>query len=98
MISFLKSLEDPDLGAGYRQMIEPTFEDYAHIGLGFQISTIDNYRWVGHYGGDRGFRSYLMMIPEVSIGLVILGNCDYEDDFRQEILHAIARLMLQVRN
>lgn len=52
------------------------------------------YLWAGHFGGDRGFRSYLLLLPEQHIGLVVLANTDHAEDFRQEILHAVARLLL----
>ena len=93
MISFLQSLESNDAENVYAKMIEPGFDPYPYIGHGFQLSTIDSKAAIGHYGGDKGFRSYLLMIPEEKIGLVLLANCDYEEDFRQEILHPIARLM-----
>ena len=79
-------------------MLEPSFDASPHIGLGFQLSNIQGKKTVGHYGGDKGFRSYLVMIPEEKIGLVVLGNCDYEEDYRQEILHPIANLMLSSIN
>jgi hypothetical protein len=34
------------------------------------------------------------MIPDKNIGLVVLGNCDYQEDYRQEILMPIAKLLL----
>jgi len=96
MISFLKSIEnhtsDPDLS----EMIEPSFNSFPYIGLGFQLSKIDSKATVGHYGGDKGYRSYLSMIPEEKIGLVLLANCDYNEDFRQEIIHPIAKTMLKM--
>ena len=92
MMQFLKAL---DHNKSYQRMLKLSFEGNSHMGLGFQIGKIKGRKKVGHYGGDRGFRSYLMMIPEENIGLVILGNCDYKDDFRSEILHAIAKLMLK---
>jgi CubicO group peptidase (beta-lactamase class C family) len=75
-------------------MLKPSVDSYPHIGLGFQLSNFNFKKTVGHYGGDKGFRSYLMMIPEEKIGLVVLGNCDYQEDFRQEIIHPIAKIML----
>jgi len=75
-------------------MIEPASPVKRYIGLGFQLGTIDSKKIAVHYGGDKGFRSYLLTIPEENIGLVVLANCDYEEDFRQEILHPIAKLML----
>ena len=96
MISFLQSLDDSGLNNTYASMIEPTFSSNPHIGLGFQLSDINSIKTIGHYGGDKGFRSYLIMIPEKKIGLVVLANCDYDEDFRQEIIHPIANLMLSI--
>lgn len=94
MISFLKTVDSTGSENYYNKMIKPTFSSYPYIGLGFQISAINSKTTVGHYGGDKGFRSYLLMIPEEKIGLVLLANCDYEEDFRQEIIHPIVKLML----
>jgi len=94
MISFIQTLDDSNLNAGYLPMTEPSFSIYPYIGYGFQLSEINGNKTIGHYGGDRGFRSYLIMIPEEKIGLVLLANCDYNEDFRQNILHPIAKLML----
>jgi CubicO group peptidase (beta-lactamase class C family) len=94
MISFLQTLDDSDLNSKYSTMIEPAFRSSPYIGLGFQLSDINSIKTIGHYGGDKGFRSYLIMIPEEKIGLVVLANCDYDEDFRQEIIHPIAKLML----
>lgn len=79
-------------------MLEPTFGPNPSIGLGFQLSTINSKKTIGHYGGDTGFGSYLIMIPEEKIGLVVLANCDYDEDFRKEIIHPIAKLMLTKYN
>jgi len=94
MVSFLQTIDSTDSKNYYSKMIKPTFSSYPYIGLGFQISAIDSKTTIGHYGGDKGFRSYLLMIPEEKVGLVLLANCDYEEDFRQEIIHSIAKLML----
>ncbi len=95
MISFLQTLDDSNLNNINKLMIEPTFSSNPYIGLGFQLNTINSKKTIGHYGGDKGFRSYLIMIPEEKMGLVLIANCDYEEDFRQEIIHAIAKLMLE---
>ena len=94
MISFLQALDNPQSEVDYQKMIEPTFGAYPHIGLGFQLSVLESKKTIGHYGGDRGFRSYLLMVPEEKIGLVLLANCDYHEDFRQEILHPLAKLLM----
>ncbi len=96
MISFLKSVESNQPERIFFKMLEPSFSSYPYIGLGFQLSSIDSKTTIGHYGGDKGYRSYLLMIPEEKMGLVILANAEYNEDFRQEILHPIAKLMLKV--
>ncbi len=90
MISFLKSSNS----LGFEKMREPSFNQYPYIGLGFQLSNLNKEKTIGHYGGDKGYRSYLIMVPEKRIGIVLLANCDYDEDFRQEILHPIVKLML----
>ena len=91
MITFLKNLEkEPEL----KQMIKPSFDTYKNIGLGFQLYNLKGKNAVGHFGGDKGFRSFLVMIPERKTGIVVLANCDYNEDFRQEIVSAVASLMV----
>jgi len=94
MISFLQTLENDDSKDSYQTMLQPSFGEDSRIGLGFQLYNIKAKKAIGHFGGDKGFRSFLMMIPEAKIGLVVLANCDYNEDFRQEILFPIAELML----
>lgn len=95
MVSFLQEIHNEATSSPYADMLVPSSVVYPNIGLGFQLYEIEGYKAVGHFGGDQGFRSFLMMIPERNIGLVVLGNCDYEEDYRQEIIMPIARLMLK---
>jgi len=95
MISFMQDLENSDAKNAYSKMIEPSFNAMSNIGLGFQLNKIGAEKTIGHYGGDKGFRSYLIMIPSRKIGLVLLANCDYEEDFRQEILHPITKILVE---
>ena len=90
MIHFMKALESGQ----YKSMIEPSLGSYQQIGLGFQLGQHYGMLKAGHYGGDRGFRSYLFIIPEKNLGLVLLANCDYNEDFRQEILHPLASYLI----
>jgi CubicO group peptidase (beta-lactamase class C family) len=96
MISFLTSVENSQPDQNFHKMLEPSFSPFLHVGLGFQLGSIDSKKTVGHFGGDKGYRSYLLMIPEEKMGLVILANSDYNEDFRQEIIHPIAKLMLEL--
>lgn len=50
-----------------------------------------NEKTIGHYRGDKGYRSCLIMLPEKRFGLVLLANFDYNEDFRQKILHSILK-------
>lgn len=93
MITFMQTLIDSH--HYYHDMLQPSTPLSPYIGLGFQLGELDGYKKVGHYGGDKGFRSYLMMIPQEKLGLVLLANADYDEDFRQEILHEVARMILQ---
>lgn len=90
MIYFMKALESGQ----YESMIQPSLGSYPQIGLGFQLGQHYGMLKAGHYGGDRGFRSYLFIIPEKNLGLVLLANCDYNEDFRQEILHPLASYLI----
>ena len=93
MIGFLQGLSSkPDTYQA--QMIKAPNSNFPFIGLGFQLASLDNWRKIGHYGGDRGFRSYLFMVPEAKLGIVVLGNAGFHEDFRQEIGHGLARLLL----
>ncbi len=91
MAHFLKALENDKL---YQSMLEKSTEASPYIGLGFHLVEINGYKAVGHFGGDTGFRSALFMIPEKKLGFVVLGNVDYKDDFRQELIRDISKLML----
>lgn len=91
MIWFMNKSKDE----GFNIMLHPSFGANSHIGLGFQLSTLDSLEVAGHYGGDKGFRSYLLLIPQREIGLVILANGDYNENFRQEILHPIAKMLIR---
>ena len=90
MIHFLNEVKR----GRYRNMLQPSVGSQPYIGLGFQLGQIEGFSKAGHYGGDRGFRSYLFLIPDAEYGLVLLANCDYNEDFRQEILHSIAGFLI----
>ncbi|MFT4805402.1 MAG: CubicO group peptidase (beta-lactamase class C family) [Psychroserpens sp.] len=94
MIHFLKESKRNIPENNYALTLKPTSVKFSRIGLGYQQYGFDSKHAIGHYAGDKGFRSFLMMIPEENIGLVVLGNCDYEEDFRQEIIYPIVKLML----
>lgn len=92
MANFLRRLPKE---ASLMEMIRPSTESGDWIGLGFQRFDVQGKRGIGHFGGDRGFRSYLLMLPEEGIGIVVLGNCDYEEDFRQLIAGGLLQQLLK---
>lgn len=93
MISFFKILDSTSSEYNYKKMLEPDASN-PHISLGFQLYSFESKKAIGHYGGDKGFRSFLMMMPEEKIGLIVLANSDYKEDFRQEIIYSIVKQML----
>lgn len=96
MIYFMKKVDDSTSTDSYRDMLKPSFDAYPAIGLGFQLYDMDTFKAVGHFGGDKGFRGFLIMIPDEKAGVVVLGNCDYDEDYRQEIANPIANLLLNL--
>ena len=89
MLHFLNHI---NLESGlYKKMFLPSFEPYPYIGLGYQLGRLNGFDVAGHLGGDKGFRSYLLLVPKLKMGVVLLANCDYNEDFRQEIVHPIVK-------
>lgn len=64
--------------ASFDQLWEPWFptiiED--HMGLSWFIGKYRDYQTIGHSGADTGFSSFLVMIPEKSLAVVMLCNTD----------------------
>lgn len=94
MMDMLQQLRDANNASVLHTMVEPSTSLSSNIGLGFQRFSIVDHQAYGHFGGDTGFRSLLVIIPDQNIGIVVLGNCDYEEDFRQEIVRDIAALLI----
>lgn len=47
------------------------------VGLGWNLGNYRGYRTVGHGGSDVGFMTYFCIVPEKSLGIVVLCNADY---------------------
>ena len=94
MADFLDKLKSKGAATGYKAMLEPSCNAYPYIGLGFQLYDHENHKGVGHFGGDKGFRSFLIMLPDENMGLVVLGNGDYHENYRERIAWPVIKLML----
>lgn len=95
MISFMDSLKNSSRKELYREMTIPSSTIDSRAGIGFQLWETVGYPSIGHFGGDQGFRSLLFMVPERETGFVLLVNCDYKDDIRQEVLRELAYWLLK---
>ncbi|GHB32260.1 hypothetical protein GCM10008106_11550 [Mongoliitalea lutea] len=67
---------------------------YAYNSLGFQLYRVAGKDGFGHYGGDKGFRAFLMMVPSEKTGIVLLSNSDFNEDFRQDIGFTLMKSLL----
>jgi len=90
MMSFLKEFDHKDTNL---LMTQPSTSINGSIGLGFQLYSVRGKKSFGHFGGDKGFRSYLVMTPEEKLGFVVLANCDFNEDFRQETVGQLVSLL-----
>jgi len=71
------------LGAGsYELLWTPTTDtstDGIQVGLSWFISEHAGHRIVFHGGGDTGFRSYVLLLPDNGIGIVLASNWQQTD-------------------
>ncbi len=89
--------ETHDNHARFTAMIQ-THSNFSKVGMGWFLGDIEGVASAYHFGGDRGFRGYLLLIPKHQLSLVVLANCDYSEDFRQEILHTMAKMIMEGYN
>lgn len=64
--------------SSYDQLWKKEFQIGAdrYIGLSWFISRYDGKTVISHSGGDTGYRSYLLMIPEDTTAIITMGNSD----------------------
>jgi len=48
------------------------------MGLGWHIGSFNSKKYLEHTGGTGGYRSFIGLIPEMKIGVVILSNSDQD--------------------
>ena len=66
------------------------------VGLGWFLSSYDGHRIVFHDGGDTGFRSFLLLLPDDGIGIVLASN--WEETDTGALARGILDLVLAVVN
>jgi CubicO group peptidase (beta-lactamase class C family) len=66
--------------------LKPTFADYA---LGWALRDYHGRKLVGHTGGVAGFVSRVMLVPEESLGVVILTNAEEGGAFDSILYHVL---------
>jgi len=60
----------------YDVMWKPAGEQWQQIGISWFLGKHREHRTIGHSGGDTGFVSNLVMIPDQSIAVVMMSNFD----------------------
>ena len=51
-----------------------TSTEGAQVGLSWFLGQYEGHRTISHGGGDTGFRSYIMLLPDTGIGIVLASN------------------------
>jgi CubicO group peptidase (beta-lactamase class C family) len=66
-------------------------QDAPQIGLAWWLKEYDGVKTVSHGGGDTGFRSYFMLIPEKNMAIMLVSNYELlrSEDIAQGILNIL---------
>jgi CubicO group peptidase (beta-lactamase class C family) len=80
--------------ATYDTLWRPTVQTSmgARIGLSWFAGARAGRRTIFHAGGDTGFRSYLLLLPDDAIGVVLVSN--WEGTPRETLVNGIVDLVL----
>lgn len=62
--------------SAYEQLWKPTVEIAPNRGLSWSLDEHDGHRMISHMGGDDGFRTGLIFLPDLNIGFAITFNSD----------------------
>jgi CubicO group peptidase (beta-lactamase class C family) len=60
----------------YTQLWEPTVDVAPKRGLSWQFGNFEGHDTVQHRGGDKGFRTALILLPDLNLGVAIASNTD----------------------
>jgi CubicO group peptidase (beta-lactamase class C family) len=78
----------------YDKMIAPQMpiNNRQKMALGWFLESYQGLNLVSHAGGDEGYRSYLAIAPDKSLGIIFLCNSDYFD--RSQLLNGLLNIWL----
>jgi CubicO group peptidase (beta-lactamase class C family) len=78
----------------FYKMIEPQvpINKNQKMALGWFLESYKELNIISHAGGDEGYRSYLAMVPDRSLGIIMLCNSDYFS--RSQLLNGLFDIWL----
>ena len=62
--------------SAYDELWKPAGEQWQHVGLGWSLGEHRGHRTIGHSGGDVGFASNMVILPDRNIAIVVMSNYD----------------------
>lgn len=68
---------------------------FRFYGLGWRLADVHGYQEVSHTGGVAGFRSMVVMVPELELGVVVLTNGS-RSDARNAVMNTVVRSFMPV--
>jgi CubicO group peptidase (beta-lactamase class C family) len=80
------------------QANDMTLSKAGKVGISWFVSDYRNHKTVSHGGADTGSNSFVMLLPDDSIGLVMMTNSDFAFDQLREIIRASLDLALGIQN
>ncbi len=78
--------------SSYETMWRPAVLEDNPVGISWLIEDFGPYRLFSHGGGDPGYRTEFYIIPEKSIGVVVMANC-WEDEINPIAMRALHLLL-----
>jgi CubicO group peptidase (beta-lactamase class C family) len=61
-------------------------------GLGFWVEGTGDTLVIGHGGGNKGYRSYMVLYPGTGDGVVVMTNAEGGSELRMEVVRAVSRV------
>ena len=67
------------------------------VGISWFLGEYRGQATVSHGGGDTGYATFLMLLPEKKMAVVLMANCDWLGDARAQIAHAALDVALGLK-